>query len=229
MSLLLPEHLCVRLAIWKIIKIDIQYSREGYLGMSKEDEKEKVQAENTTNDAAEKVAEEQKKEESDKTPQQEQNDAVQDLKQQLDSMNDRYLRLMAEFDNYKKRVNRDYERLVESANEKLMLDLVDVRENFDRAIRSGETGNDYTVLFDGIKLIYNKFESVLSKNGLEVFADIGDVFDPQIHDALMKTPHPTIPEDHISDIYEKGYRLKGNVIKHAKVIVSSGAPQPAAD
>jgi molecular chaperone GrpE len=135
---------------------------------------------------------------------------------------DRYLRLMAEFDNYKKRISRDYDRLVESANEKLILDLIDVRENFDRAIQSAQTNTDYQGLLDGLKLIYSKFESILEKNGLEVFAAPGDQFDPQIHDALMKSVHPEIPEDHISEVYEKGYKLKGRVIKHAKVIVSSG-------
>ncbi|HEX3018770.1 MAG TPA: nucleotide exchange factor GrpE [Chitinispirillaceae bacterium] len=149
-------------------------------------------------------------------------ESIEELKALIDNEKDRYLRLMAEFDNYKKRISRDYDRLVESANEKLMIDLIDVRENFDRAIRSVDNSTDTQSLFDGIKLIYNKFESVLQKNGLEVFASTGDLFDPMVHDALMKTANQEIPEDHIADVYEKGYKLKGRVIKHAKVIVSSG-------
>jgi len=149
-------------------------------------------------------------------------ESIDELKSLVNAEKDRYLRLMAEFDNYKKRISRDYDRLVESANEKLILDLVEVRENFDRAIQSAENSNDYKGLFEGLKMIYSKFESVLEKNGLEVFAAKGDLFDPQIHDALMKTAHPEIPEDHIFEVYEKGYKLKGRVIKHAKVIVSSG-------
>lgn len=161
------------------------------------------------------VADEQQKEEKF-------TESIDELKALVNTEKDRYLRLMAEFDNYKKRISRDYDRLVESANEKLILDLVEVRENFDRAIQSAENSNDYQGLFEGLKLIYSRFESVLDKNGLEVFAAKGDQFDPQIHDALMKTAHPEIPEDHISEVYEKGYKLKGRVIKHAKVIVSSG-------
>ncbi len=149
-------------------------------------------------------------------------ESIDELKAAVSAEKDRYLRLMAEFDNYKKRISRDYDRLVESANEKLILDLVDVRENFDRAIQSAENNTDYQGLFEGLKLIYSKFESVLGKNGLEVFAAPGDLFDPQIHDALMKAAHPEIPEDHVSEVYEKGYQLKGKVIKHARVIVSSG-------
>ncbi|HEX2958434.1 MAG TPA: nucleotide exchange factor GrpE, partial [Chitinispirillaceae bacterium] len=129
----------------------------------------------------------QKNNEKMETAQESQIDPLTDLKQQLDMMSDRNLRLMAEFDNFKKRASRDYERLVDSANEKMTIDLIDVRENFDRALRSAEAGNDYKVLLDGIKLIYTKFDSVLSKHGLEVFAEPGDEFDPQIHDALMKT------------------------------------------
>jgi len=147
---------------------------------------------------------------------------IEELNGRLKEANDRYLRLMAEFDNYKKRTGREYERMVESANEKLMLELIDVRETFERALKHGETGTEYRQLFDGVKLIFTKFDGVLSTNGLAPFAEPGDEFDPQIHDALMKSPHNEIPEDHIADIYEKGYRLKERVIKHARVIVSAG-------
>ena len=157
----------------------------------------------------------------------EQIDEVDSLKKQITDMNDRYIRLMAEFDNYKKRISREYERQVESANEKLMVEMVEVRENFERALRSGESGTDFNTLFEGMKLIFNKFDNVLSRNGLAHFAEVGDAFDPQIHDALMKTPKENIPEDHIAEIYELGYKIKSKVIKHAKVIVSSGAPAPS--
>jgi molecular chaperone GrpE len=152
-------------------------------------------------------------------------DQIGKLTEEVKSWNDRYLRLMAEFDNYKKRSVRDYQTMVDSANERLMTDLVDVRENFERAIKNGEQAIDCKTLFDGVKLIFNKLDTVLTKYGLEVFAAPGDVFDPQVHDALMKSPHPEIPEDHVADIYERGYLLKGKVLKHARVIVSSGKPE----
>ncbi len=152
-------------------------------------------------------------------------ETLEDVKNELEQARDRHLRLMAEFDNYKRRTGRDFERLIESANEKLMLEFIDVRENFDRALKAGESGGDFQSFFDGMKLIYSKFNDVLGKNGLEAFGEPGDAFDPQIHDALMKSPHADIAEDHIADVFEKGYRLKEKVIKHAKVIVSSGAPE----
>ena len=151
---------------------------------------------------------------------------LEEAKIQISEMNDRYIRLMAEFDNYKKRISREYENQVQSANEKLMVEMVDVRENFERALRSGTSGADDSTLLEGMKLIFGKFDGVLSRNGLETFGATGEPFDPQIHDALMNTPKEDIPEDHIAEIYERGYRIKNKVIKHAKVIVSSGAPAP---
>lgn len=152
-------------------------------------------------------------------------DTVDDLKQQLDAQSDRYLRLMAEFDNFKKRVSRDYERLVESANEKLIGEFIEVRENFERAIKAGEQAGEGNCFYEGMKLIYSRFDEVLSKNGLEAFGAPGEPFDPQLHDALLKSPHAEIAEDHIAEVFEKGYYLKKRVMRHAKVIVSSGKPE----
>jgi molecular chaperone GrpE len=156
-------------------------------------------------------------------------DTLDDLKQQLEAQGDRYLRLMAEFDNFKKRVSRDYERLVESANERLIGELIEIRENFERAVKSGEQCNDAKSVFDGLKLIYTKFDSVLEKNGLESFAAKGEPFNPELHDALMKTPSEEVPEDHIAEVFEKGYSLKKRVIRHAKVIVSAGKTEKGKD
>jgi molecular chaperone GrpE len=184
-------------------------------------EKEPETAENKTPPQDEAAKEQPQKEEVKVDP-------LVELQQQVNSWNDRYVRLMAEFDNYKKRISREYERQVESANEKLMIEMIDVRENFERALKSG-SGVDAQVLFDGMKLIFNKFDAVLSNNGLETFGSVGDAFDPQIHDALMNAPKAEIPADHIADIYERGYKVKSKVIKHAKVIISSGAPADAVE
>ncbi len=152
-------------------------------------------------------------------------EVAEDFKEKFEAVNEKHLRLMAEFDNFRKRTSRDYERLIEAANEKLMLELVEVRENFDRALRTTEKNEECKSFHEGMELIYAKFSEILEKNGLEPFAAIGEQFDPQIHDALMKTEHPTLPEDHIAEVFEKGYRLKSRVVKHARVIVSSGVPQ----
>jgi molecular chaperone GrpE len=147
---------------------------------------------------------------------------IEALENELQQQKDKYIRLMAEFDNFKRRTSREYERMVESANEKLMLEIIEVRENFDRALATGHDV-DQAAFYDGIKLIYARLDDILKRNGLRVFTEVGDEFDPELHDAMMKMPHEEIPEDHVVDIYEKGYRLKERVIKHAKVVVSSGA------
>jgi molecular chaperone GrpE len=149
-------------------------------------------------------------------------DTAEDLRQQLEAQGDRYLRLMAEFDNFKKRVSRDYERLVESANERLMVELIEVRENLERAVKAGEKSDDAKIIREGMTLIFAKFNEVLSRNGLEPFGSAGERFDPQLHDALMKIPSESVPEDHILEVFEKGYTLKKRVVRHAKVVVSSG-------
>jgi len=154
-------------------------------------------------------------------------DPVEALTEELERQKDKYIRLMAEFDNYKRRTSKEYERLVESANERLMLDIIEVRESFERALKIKNENNDYTTFLDGMKLIFTKLDENLKKNGLEVFTEVGDEFNPEIHDAMMKTPHDEIPEDHVVEIYEKGYKLKNHVIKHAKVIVSAGIPSEA--
>ncbi|MDR3013382.1 MAG: nucleotide exchange factor GrpE [Chitinispirillales bacterium] len=156
-------------------------------------------------------------------------ETIDALKQEIEAEKDRYLRLMAEFDNFKRRTAKEYERLVESASEKLMLEIVDVRENFERALKAGEAGGDLSSFIEGMKLIFAKFEETLSRNGLAVFAEIGEAFDPTIHDALMNTPHPEIPVEHIAEVFERGYRLKDKVVKHARVIVSSGPPEAAGE
>lgn len=153
-----------------------------------------------------------------------QESSVDSLGQELEATRDKYIRLMAEFDNYKRRTSREYERLVETANEKVMVDLIEVRENFQRALKSAQDGADLNGFYDGTKLIYAKLDEVLERNGLQTFTEVGDVFNPEVHDALMKAPHAEVEEDHVAEIFEKGYTLKGRVVKHARVIVSSGQP-----
>lgn len=189
--------------------------------MAKKKKKDKVKKESKiqpeTSGNVDKEAQEEQEEEL-------QRDPVEVLNEELKEQKDKYLRLMAEFDNYKRRTSKEYERLVESANEHLMRDIIEVRENFERALSMTEENHDFIKFLEGMTLIFNKLDENLKKNGLTVFTEVGDEFDPAIHNAMMKIPNSEIPEDHIIEIYEKGYKLKNHVIKHAKVIVSAGTP-----
>jgi molecular chaperone GrpE len=143
---------------------------------------------------------------------------------QLEAQREQYLRLMAEFDNYKRRMAREYDRIVEQANERLMTDIIDVRESMERALAASRESMDYGALCEGMKLIATKLDTVLGRHGLTSFTAVGDSFDPELHDALMKVCDTAVGTDHIVQVYEKGYRLHSRVIKHARVVVSSGPP-----
>ena len=145
----------------------------------------------------------------------------EELAVQMVSLNDKYLRLMAEFENFKRRTSKDNERLTEAANEELVKDIIEIRENFNRAFKSNDHGEKF---FEGMTLNYEKLNTILQKYGLDTYAGAGDEFDPELHDALMRAPHESIPASHIIDVFEQGYKLKGKIIKHAKVIVSDGKP-----
>jgi molecular chaperone GrpE len=135
------------------------------------------------------------------------------------SLHDKYLRLMAEFDNYKRRSEKDNERIIGTANEGLMKDLIEVRENYERALKTNGHGEKF---FDGMMLNFKRLASVLQKHGLEIYGEAGDEFNPELHEAIMGASHESIAESHVAEVLERGYRLGGKIIKYAKVVVSSG-------
>jgi molecular chaperone GrpE len=149
-------------------------------------------------------------------------DPLEEAQSEMKEQKDKYLRLMAEFDNYKRRTAREFQQVIESATERLMADIIHVREDFERAMKAKDKAVDLAVFVEGMQLVFNRLDETLKKHGLESFAVAGDVFDPQMHEAMMRMPHPTIAEDHVAEIFERGYKLKSKVIRHAKVIVSSG-------
>jgi molecular chaperone GrpE len=134
---------------------------------------------------------------------------------------------MAEFDNYKRRMAREYDRIVELANERLMLDIIGVRESLERAIAAaGSAAGDS--LSEGQKLIAAQLDEALKKHGLSTFGAEGDLFDPELHDALMRTAHESIAADNVAQVFEKGYKLRNRIIRHAKVVVSGGPAEKEA-
>jgi molecular chaperone GrpE len=149
-------------------------------------------------------------------------DPIALAEQKVKDVNDKYLRLMAEFDNYKKRTANEYGKMIQTANKNMMEDLIVVRESFARALETDNENHDAEAFLEGMKLIFKNFDENLSKHGLETFGEVGEKFDPALHDAMMKQASDDVNEDHILQIFEKGYKLKDSIIRHAKVIVSSG-------
>ena len=144
------------------------------------------------------------------------------LKQQLADATDRNLRLMAEFDNFRRRSAKEQLDIIETANGKLLEKLSEVQDNFERASASENKAKDLEAFEKGMQMIYNQFAKILSDAGLEQIDPTGAEFDPNMHEALMQQPSETIPEGHVVTVFQKGYKLKNKILKTAKVIVSSG-------
>lgn len=144
------------------------------------------------------------------------------LKAELTAANDRNLRLMAEFDNFRRRSAREQLEIIETANGKLLEKLSEVLDNFERAFSAENKAKDLETFEKGMQMIHDQFAKVLSDAGLEQIDPTGEEFDPNCHEALMQQPSEEIPENHVVTVFMKGYKLKNKILKPAKVIVSSG-------
>ncbi|MDQ2999911.1 MAG: nucleotide exchange factor GrpE [Fibrobacterota bacterium] len=146
------------------------------------------------------------------------------LSEELQDAKDKHLRLLAEFENFRRRTSKENFELISSANAKLLGKLTEVLDNFNLAFDPKHKSEKLEDLEKGTRLIYNKFKEILSDEGLAEIDPVGKEFDPNLHDALMQQPSDTVPENHISQVLQKGYKAKDKILKHAKVIVSTGKP-----
>lgn len=145
---------------------------------------------------------------------------IADLENRLNELNDNYLRLFSEFDNYRKRTNRERLDLLKSASEETIIGLLPVLDDFERAIAAVEKNGITGIDADGIKLIYNKLLNILKKKGLEPLQAEGEVFNTDFHEALTTIPAPDDDmKGKVIEEVEKGYLLNGKVIRFARVIV----------
>ena len=145
--------------------------------------------------------------------------SLKDLNKNLKVEQDKYVRLFAEFENYKRRTSKERLELYKTAGKEVLTSLVPVLEDFKRALNQE---NSDSVTNEGVKLIYNKFNETLKSQGLiEVEVNIGDIFDPEIHEAISQI---SATEDDqkgkIIDIIQGGYRLGDNIINFPKVVVA---------
>ncbi|MEI6683146.1 MAG: nucleotide exchange factor GrpE [Bacteroidota bacterium] len=143
--------------------------------------------------------------------------------EQYSVLNDKYLRLYSDFDNYRKRTLKEKIELNKSASAEVIIRLLPVLDDFERALKAFETTNESgQALKDGVVLIYNKFLATLTQQGLERMRVTGEKFDTDFHEAITNIPAST-PEQKgkIVDEIERGYLLNGKVIRFAKVVVGS--------
>src|SRR5690606_19891885 len=132
------------------------------------------------------------------------------------------IRLLAEFDNYKKRTMRERLDLLESAGKDILLTLLPVLDDFDRAHMASETGPEQERFSEGVTLVYNRLYSVLQAKGLKAIDSNGQPFDPEWHEAITEIPAPTPDmKGKVIDTIQKGYTLGDKIIRHAKVVVGN--------
>jgi len=143
---------------------------------------------------------------------------------ELQETKDKYIRLFAEFENFRRRTARENFELVASANAKLIGKLTEILDNFHLAFDPKLKAEKLEDFETGLRLIYNKFKEILSDEGLIEIDPVNEEFDPNLHEALMQQPSEEVPENHIIQVFQKGYKVKNKILKHAKVVVSTGKP-----
>jgi molecular chaperone GrpE len=135
-------------------------------------------------------------------------------------LNDKYLRLYSEFDNFRRRTQKERGDLIKSAGKDIISDLLSVVDDFDRTIDAMDKTEDVKAFTEGVKLVQQKFISTLSKQGLTHFETKGQPFDPELHEAITKIPSPSKDlKGKVVDVIEKGYMLNEKVLRYAKVVV----------
>lgn len=146
--------------------------------------------------------------------------ALEKKEQEVNEIRDKYLRLQAEFDNYRKRTAKERIELMQTASKEVIISLLDVLDDSDRAVKQLENATDVNAVKDGVMLVFNKLRSTLQAKGLKPMESIHTSFDPDLHDAITEIPAPT-PElvGKVVDTLQPGYYLNDKLIRHAKVIV----------
>jgi len=144
------------------------------------------------------------------------------LKAEVENERNNFLRLFAEFENYKKRTSKERIELFSTANKELMTVLLPILDDFERGLKEVEKSSDEALL-QGMQLIYNKFKNTLSQKGLkEMEVKQGDTFDAEIHEAITQIPAPSKKlKGKIIDTVEKGYKLGETIIRYPKVVLGN--------
>ena len=145
------------------------------------------------------------------------------VREEARDIEDRMLRLAAEFENYKKRMQRERETMMKYAEENILKELLPTIDNLERAIEQGQKSEDAAALLEGVEMTYNGLLSALEKFGLTPLSGVGEEFDPNFHEALAMEPSNEVPANVILQEYQKGYMFKDRLIRAAKVVVSKGS------
>lgn len=146
---------------------------------------------------------------------------LEEAKQAVEDQKDKYLRLSAEFDNYRKRTLKEKAELIKNGGEKAISAIFPVLDDLERALQNMKNSDNVEAMYEGIELIYQKFLKNLNQEGLEKMEPIGEVFDTDFHEAIALVPaQEEDQKGKVLDCVQTGYKLHDKVIRHAKVVVA---------
>ena len=178
-------------------------------------DEEKIAAENAEEESKEQIETENKE------PHDEVKKEKNPLQEKYDQLNNQYIRLAADFDNYRKRHEQEKEALLKYGAENTLKKMIEVLDNFERGLKAIEAVEDCEKVKECYNLAYKNFTDVLTKAGLESINAEGETFDPNLHEAVMQTPSSEIPEHTIIAELQKGYKLGDKVLRPALVNVAT--------
>ena len=154
------------------------------------------------------------------TGEEQQRSELDEANEKIAELNDKYLRQVAEFDNYRKRTMKEKAELIKNGGERVMESILPVLDDFERALQNMSKDENAKEILTGIELIYNKFTGILKQNGLQKIETEGKDFDTDYHEAIAMVPAPTEElKGKVLDCVQTGYMLNDKVIRHAKVAV----------
>jgi molecular chaperone GrpE len=187
---------------------------------NKTDEQATIEA--TAKETAEEVAEDNAAADSSNQEPEAEISAEEKLQQENAALNDKYLRLFAEFDNYKRRTQKERVELLQTAGKDVIISLLPILDDFDRANKAAENAVDVAPIKEGVQLVHNKLKNLLLQKGLKDMESINTPFNTDLHEAITKIPAPNEEmKGKVLDELEKGYTLNDKVIRFAKVVVGS--------
>lgn len=179
-----------------------------------------LNVEETLNNAEEQPQDEQAENAAPMTHEEELEKELETAQETIEEQKDKYLRLSAEFDNYRKRTMKEKAELILNGGEKSLSSILPVVDDFERAIKTMETATDVQAVKEGVELIYNKFMATLAQNGVKVIETKDQPLNTDYHEAIAVIPAPSeAQKGKILDCVQTGYTLNDKVLRHAKVVV----------
>jgi len=176
-------------------------------------------AENSESTQTEETAQEQPQEEL--TAEEKLAKELEVAQQTIEEQKDKYLRLSAEFDNYRKRTMKEKAELIKNGGEKAISAVLPILDDLERALQNMQKSENVQAMYEGIDLIYQKFLKGLAQEGLQKMEPVGEVFDTDFHEAIALVPSPDeAQKGKVLDCVQTGYKLNDKVIRHAKVVVA---------